>query len=149
MLVSSLDKEQFKIIYDSLYDKVVKIAYTIIGELNIAEDIALDAFDKYCSENKRYKSQEKAEHAVLRLAMNISLKYNNNGLINVSKAEVNKAITSLDAPLMKVIILKNEGFNYNEIASILKLSENNVKSRVFLARKKLDSLLNKEESYVY
>ena len=149
MLVSSLDKEQFKIIYDSLYDKVVKIAYTIIGELNIAEDIALDAFDKYCSENKRYKSQEKAEHAVLRLAMNISLKYNNNGLINVSKAEVNKAITSLDAPLMKVIILKNEGFNYNEIASILKLTENIVKSRVFLARKKLDSLLNKEESYVY
>ena len=149
MLVSSLDKEQFKIIYNSLYDKVVKIAYIIIGELNIAEDVALDAFDKYCSENKRYKSCEKAEHAVIRLAMNISLKYNSNGIINVSKDEVNKAITSLDAPLMKVIILKNEGFNYNEIASILKLSENIVKSRVFLARKKLDSLLNKEESYVY
>lgn len=150
MLFNSFDKDQFKIIYNSLYDKLVRINYNFIRELKIAEDIALDAFDKYCSLNKRYKSQEEAEHAIVRLAISMCLKYNKtDGLINAAKDENSKAIASLDVPLMKVIILKNEDFDYAQIASILKISENTVKSRVFLARKKLDSLLNKDNLYVY
>ena len=55
----------------------------------------------------------------------------------LASKELEKTIESIDEKLKVPFKMKNEGFKYNEIAEKLDLKLGTVKSRIFIARKKL------------
>lgn len=56
--------------------------------------------------------------------------------------EIKNAIKSLPENQIKVLILREKGYKYEEIAEILCISLTNVKTRIFAARNNLRNIMN-------
>jgi RNA polymerase sigma factor, sigma-70 family len=177
MEIKSTDAKAFRLIYDANYELLMKVTYHVVYNLDIAEDLTQEAFERFYVKNMTFPSEDDAKYWLLRVAKNLALNhirrnkreiemvakvkmdpgaksYVEDGASELVKAEtvkeVRNALGTLPEKLRTVLILKEYGdMDYKGIGQVLGISESNVKVRVFRARKKLEELLATEESHVY
>ncbi len=177
MEIKSTDMNAFRAVYEANYKLLIKVTYHIVYNLDIAEDLTQEAFERFYVKNMTFPSLEEARYWLLRVAKNLALNhirrnkrelemvskvkldtrnksYVEDGASELEKAEtieeVKRALEQLPEKLRTVLIMKEYGdLDYKGIGKVLGISENNVKIRVFRARKKLEELLSVEEEHVY
>ena len=166
--------EQFNKVYDEVFPVLLKVVYKITGSLDIAEELCQEAFIRFYERMEDFPDINQAKYWLIRVSKNLALNHqkrkgrekrayeraihepgrnDETGETAILKKEsyyaVQKALDRLPENLKTVLILKEYGnLNYKEIAKTLKISEGNVKVRVFRARKQLFDYLNNGEFYV-
>jgi len=164
----------FNTLYKRIFPVIMRVAYHITGDVDIAEEFCQEAFLRYYRRGIEIEDPEQIKYWLLRVVKNLCLNYvkrkgrekkaieryaNNKsdyyttGEVEVLKDEssrkVRSALRSLPPSLGTVLILKEyAGLNYSEIATVMRISEGNVKVRVYRARKQLKGLLEREDPYV-
>lgn len=177
MEIRSTDKESFTLVYDACYRVLIRICYHVVYNMDIAEDLVQEAFERFYLKNLTFPNVDEAKYWLIRVVRNLALNHVRRGKregvmmdkvrqrsaggANVRDAqkeldesetirEVRKAVSGLPENLRMVIVLKEYGdLDYKSIGRVLGISEGNVKVRVHRARKKLEEALAGEEAYVY
>ncbi len=177
MEIKSTDRDDFKAIYEANYHLIIQVIQHIVYNLEIAEDLTQETFERFYVKNMTFPSEDDARYWLLRVAKNLALNHirrnkreiqmvekikkmpssissDKDGMKSVieeeSKKEVRLAINQLPENLRLVIQLKEfSGLDYKSIGKVLGISETNVKVRVHRARKKLEELLTTEDKDVY
>lgn len=166
--------QQFKHVYDDVYPIIIRIVYKITGDLDSAEELCQDAFIKFYERMDTIADGEQAKYWLIRVSRNLALNHQkrrgrerrayervfrepqrrqDSGETSVLKDEssqaVKEALNCLPESLRTVIIMKEYGeLSYKEIASVLGISEGNVKVRVYRARERLAEHLKEGDIYV-
>lgn len=166
-----IDKDGgFKVLVENYQERVVNIAYSLTSSWADSQDIAQEVFIKVYNNLHHFKGLSKLITWLYRITVNTSynfLRRKKKVLIwdkfllkddsleqefkeRELKEILNKALEKLPFKLRAVIVLRDiEGFNYQDIARILKCSLGTVESRLFRARrslqKSLSFLIKKEE----
>ncbi len=166
--------QHFKHVYDDVYPIIIRIVYKITGDLDSAEELCQDAFIKFYERMDTIADGEQAKYWLIRVSRNLALNYQkrrgrerrayervfrepqrrqDSGETAVLKDEssqaVKQALDLLPESLRTVIIMKEYGeLSYKEIASVLGISEGNVKVRVYRARERLAEHLKEGDIYV-
>ena len=164
----------FKIIYKEIFPVILRVAYHITGDMDVSEEFCQEALLRYHKRPDAIEDVNQIKFWLIRVVKNLSLNYvkrrgrekkaleryandtgqnNTTGEIEALKDEsarqVRSALRLLPSSLGTVLILKEyAGLNYNEIAKVMRISEGNVKVRVYRARKQLKQLLEREDPYV-
>lgn len=164
----------FKEVYDATYSLLIKIAFHITGDMEASEDLCQEAYLKYYTRKEPLPTVDQAKYWLIRVVKNLCYNYSKRkgreiraydkfgkeaktftepSDISFLKAEtgrlVQEALDKLPFSLRIVLILREYGgLNYKEIGSILKITEGNVKVRVFRARERLSELLKEDEIHV-
>ena len=177
MEIKSTEIKDFKRVYNECYPLLMKICYHIVYNLDIAQDLVQESFERFYMKNMSFPSEDDAKYWLIRVSKNLALNHvrrNKREISMVEKVkqmpssssyvvdgvkelsdketikEVRSAIEMLPDNLKMVITLKEYGdLDYKAIGKILGISESNVKVRVHRARKKLEEILSKEDGYVY
>lgn len=163
--------DYFNRVYDEYFTLLLKIVYRITGRQDVAEEMVQEAFIKYYERQHLLPKDEGVKYWLIRVCKNLALNYEKRKgrerkavqrwfhepkaggepegekkvVQEESKIEVQAALEKVPYNLRIVLILKEYGgFNYNEIAEMLNISEGNVKVRVFRARNQLAAILGKE-----
>ena len=157
----------FDTVYKSLFPMIYRIAYRIVGDQGIAEDVSQEAFIKYYERNDPLPDIDQTKYWLIRVVKNISFnhekkktrerkmftrlkeetpKFSESSEKEVLKEEakniVKEALMEIPYNLRVVLVLKEYGkMSYKEIGAALGISEGNVKVRVFRGREKLAKLL--------
>lgn len=161
-----------RIDYDALYSGflpiLLKVALNVVHDMETAEEICQEAFIRLFERKIPFSKEEEVRFWLIRVVKNLSLnvfRKRKNEAAAVEKlqqihrsaapsaeelfsAEEEKrrfreAVDSLPDKWKEVLILKEFGeMNYKEIAKTLRISESNVKVRVFRAKEKLAGILN-------
>jgi len=173
---SEIDTEkEFDDIYHQFFPVLVKIVYRITGSVSVSEDLCQEAFIRYYERRDKLPGGDQAKFWLIRVVKNLAYNHekrkgrerlayekfyhepkkveSNEGertiLEDESKKAVQEALLKIPYKLRMVLILKEYGeMDYKDIAASLKISEGNVKVRVFRARKLLSEYLEKGEVYV-
>jgi RNA polymerase sigma-70 factor (ECF subfamily) len=159
---------EFRRLYDTTFPILFRIAYRIANSKEAAEDLCQDSFFRLHEKNMVFPNPEEAKYWLIRVVKNTALNYakrkererkayqrafredhrkeeTGEGLLvkKEIKAEVQEALNKLPENLRMALILKEYAdMNYKEIGKVLKISDGNVKVRVFRARERLAALLN-------
>ncbi len=167
---SAPSEDKFRLVYNHVYPIIFRIAYRITGSVDVAEELCQEAFIKYYERVDRLPDRDQAKYWLIRVAKNLSLniakrasrerrayervyhepqRHTTTGeeaVIREEEAlEVQDALQQLPEKLKTVLVLKEYGdLNYREIASILSITEGNVKVRVFRARERLMKILKED-----
>lgn len=177
MEIKSTDRDDFRRIYDENYHLLIQVVMHIVYNIEIAEDLTQEAFERFYVKNMTFPAAEDAKYWLIRVAKNLALNHvrrNKREIEMVEKAKQNpsasiemrdaaqaaveaeerravrNAIESLPENLRLVIQLKEySGLDYKAIAKVLGISETNVKVRVYRARKRLEEALSTEDRDVY
>ena len=177
MEIKSTDRDDFRRIYDDNYHLLIQVIMHIVYNIEIAEDLTQEAFERFYVKNMTFPSEDDARYWLIRVAKNLALNHirrNKREIEMVEKVRhtpsaavdgrdaaqpaheadarrtVRAAIESLPENLRLVIQLKEySGLDYRSIAKVLGISETNVKVRVYRARKKLEEALSTEDRDVY
>ena len=177
MEIKSTDRDDFRRIYDENYHLLIQVIMHIVYNIEIAEDLTQEAFERFYVKNMTFPSADDAKYWLIRVAKNLALNHvrrNKREIEMVEKARhnpslsaemrdasqaaveadekraVRMAIESLPENLRMVIQLKEySGLDYKAIAKVLGISETYVKVRVYRARKKLEEALSTEDRDVY
>lgn len=165
---------EFRKLYDTVFPILFRVAYRITNNEEAAEDLCQEAFFRLYEKNMVFPSPDEAKYWLIRVVKNASLNYakrkererkayqkafredtrveeTGEGILlkQETKAEIQEALEKLPENLRIVLILKEYAeLNYKEIGRALGISEGNVKIRVFRARERLASLLDKDGKYV-
>ena len=163
----------FDTIYEHVFPLLFRIAYNITGDMSAAEDLCQEAFIRYFNRTSPLPL-EQAKYWLIRVVKNLSFNYEkrkyrernayskvlNEPRQSVTSGEtqllrketsvlVEEALKKLPPKLRIVLVLREfAGLNYKEIATVLGISEGNVKIRVFRAREQLSRLIDQEEIHV-
>jgi len=158
---------EFKRLYDSTFNILLRVAYRITNNWEAAEDLCQESFFRLYERNMVFPNKEEAKYWLIRVVKNAALNYakrkdrerkayqrafredhrqeeTGEGLLvkKETSEEVKSALEKLPDNLRMVLILKEYAdMNYKEIGKVLGISEGNVKVRVFRARERLESLL--------
>lgn len=164
----------FKCIYDETMELLFRIAYKIVNDEEIAEDMAHDSLLKVHEKAMVFPSLDDAKYWLIRVVKNASLNYvkrkgrqkiaydkalredtrkSESGETALLKKEtkdaVLEALDKLPEKFRSILILREYAdLNYQEIGRVLGISEGNVKVRVFRAREKLSQLLGEDDVYM-
>lgn len=176
MEIKSTDRDDFIAIYEANYHLIIQVIQHIVYNLEIAEDLTQETFERFYIKNMTFPSEDDAKYWLLRVAKNLALNHirrnkreiqmiekikkvpvessSKEGIGKVieeeNKREVRLAISQLPENLRLVIQLKEfSDLDYKSIGKVLGISETNVKVRVHRARKKLEELLTREDKDVY
>jgi RNA polymerase sigma-70 factor (ECF subfamily) len=159
---------EFKLLYDSIFPVLFRVAYRIANSKEAAEDLCQDSFFRLYEKNIVFPNPEEAKYWLIRVVKNASLNYakrkererkayqkafreevkreesGESALVRKETShEVETALGKLPENLRIVLILKEYAeMNYKEIGRVLGISEGNVKVRVFRARERLAALLD-------
>lgn len=157
----------FDTVYESLFPMIYRIAYRIVGDQGIAEDVSQEAFIKYYQRSEPLPDMDQTKYWLIRVVKNIAFnhekkktrerkmfsrlkeetpKFSESSEKEVLKEEakniVKEALLEVPYNLRVVLVLKEYGkMSYKEIGAALGISEGNVKVRVFRGREKLAKLL--------
>jgi len=166
--------ESFEKVYQTVYPILIRVTYHITGDLAIAEDLCQEAFIRYYQREAPFPNLDQAKYWLIRVVKNLAFNHEKrkgrerrahdrvlkepqreveSGETEVIRKEtyeiVKSALYKLPYKLRTVLVLREYGgLNYKEIAAILKITEGNVKVRVFRAREQLSKLIDEEEVYV-
>ncbi len=176
MEIKSTDRDDFRAIYEANYHLIIQVIQHIVYNLEIAEDLTQETFERFYVKNMTFPSEDDAKYWLLRVAKNLALNHirrnkreiqmiekikkvpiessSKEGIGKIieeeNKREVRLAISQLPESLRLVIQLKEfSDLDYKSIGKVLGISETNVKVRVHRARKKLEELLTREDKDVY
>ncbi len=167
-------QESFERVYKTVYPILIRVTFHITGDMAVAEDLCQEAFIRYYQREIPFPSVDQAKYWLIRVVKNLSFNHEkrkgrekrahervlkepqreiDSGEVEVMKKEtfeiVKGALYKLPHKLRTVLVLREYGgLNYKEIAGILKITEGNVKVRVFRAREQLSKLIDEEEVYV-
>ena len=160
--------KDFEIIYSQNFEKVCRICYKILGDFDLAREAAQDAFLALYKKHDHFRGEAKIETYLCRIAINKSINILNKekrlGIFSQreslcpeipdtldqaadveTKLVVQELLKSIGTKYRVPLILRElEGMAYNEIAEIMALPLNTVKSRIHEGRKKLKSALHKK-----
>lgn len=168
------DIGSFQRAYEKTYPILIRVSYNVVGDMDIAEDLCQEAFIRFYKREIPFPNLNEAKYWLIRVVKNLSLNYQKrkvreykalekvynepkrpqeSGEGELLKKETNhlvrQALEKLPEKFRMVLVLKEYGqLNYKEIGKILRISEGNVKVRVFRAREQLEKLLKQEEVYV-
>ena len=161
-----------RIDYDALYSGflpiLLKVALNVVHDMETAEEICQEAFIRLFERKIPFSKEEEVRFWLIRVVKNLSLnvfrKRKNEAAaveklqqihrsaapsaeelfsVEEEKRRFREAVDSLPDKWKEVLILKEFGeMNYKEIAKTLRISESNVKVRVFRAKEKLAEILN-------
>ncbi|MDC7227444.1 MAG: RNA polymerase sigma factor [Spirochaetales bacterium] len=160
--------ESFDQVYEEVFPILIRVAYHITGSTDVSEELCQEAFIRYISREAAIPTVEQSRYWLIRVVKNLCYNYvkrkgregravdrikelpqpeTSNGeheLIRKEEIEtVQAALMQLPLKLRTVIILKEYGqLSYKEIASILRITEGNVKVRVYRARAGLEDILS-------
>ena len=154
---------------------MLRIAARITGSEDSGEDICQEAFFRYYERIGSVPEGIEARYWLIRVVKNLALNYEKrrerernaywklgrqprreqrnegeeNILLKESRDAVRVALDKLPSKYRMVLILKEyEKMSYKDIGESLKLSESNVKVRVFRAREQLSKMLIKGDLHV-
>ncbi|MCF7934487.1 MAG: RNA polymerase sigma factor [Spirochaetia bacterium] len=174
MEIQSNGYESFQQVYKEVFPVLMRVAYHVTYNMDASEDVCQEAFIRFYNRNLSFPSIDEAKYWLIRVTKNLSINYvkrkgreqvaverikkqpkpvHETGEDTVLEQEaclrVREAIQMLPEKLRAVLVLKEySDLNYKEIATILNISESNVKVRVHRARQQLEQLLNQEEIHV-
>lgn len=148
------DKSSVKAYSEMIY----RIAYTVLNSKSDAEDILQEVLIKYVTTNKKFKDEEYKKSWFIRVTLNMSYNLKKSAwkrhtvpLDNEVKfeykyqSEIFDIIEKLDKKYKDVVLLYYyEDIPIRNISKILKISEDNVRTRLSRARKKLETILRKD-----
>ncbi len=163
MNVSGSPQENFDHFYGLVFPQIYKFLLRITRDPMVAEELCQETFIKYLQRKDPFLREEEARFWLFRVAKNLALNHvkrvgreqnaygrnfheptipHESGeeayLKKESVRQVLEALNRLPKNLREVLVLKEYGdLNYREIASILLISEANVKVRVYRARERL------------
>lgn len=167
-------EKSFEKVYQAVYPILIRVSFHITGDMAAAEDLCQEAFIRYYQREAPFPSLDQTKYWLIRVVKNLAFNHEKrkgrerrahdrvlkepqreveSGETEVIKREtyeiVKSALYRLPYKLRTVLVLREYGgLNYREIASILKITEGNVKVRVFRAREQLSKLIDEEEVYV-
>lgn len=174
MEIKSCDNESFRLVYKEVFPVVMRVAYHVTYNIDLAEDICQEAFIRFYEKNREFCSVDEAKYWLIRVTKNLAInamKRKSREQVMVDKIKkasgsvtangedmlldaeaktiVRNAVEKLPEKLKSVLILKEYAdLNYKQIGKILQISESNVKVRVHRARKYMESMLDGEELHV-
>lgn len=167
---SEIQKDTFEFLMKKYYRQIMKLVYSYVRDLYEAEDITQEIFYKVYRHLKDFKGNSSYYTWIYKIAVNQcrdylkSATYRKRALLQpfsgkiidltvqrqfeaIESKDLLKKIFDLPVKLKEVIILYYfESFTTVEIAEILSISENTVRTRLSRGRKKLEKLLSKEVS---
>jgi len=146
-------------LYERYSKDIFRYSFSILKDEEKAKDAVQDVFVKYAENESSFKRNCSQKTWLLVLTRNYcynkikSKNYNNDRLDNYTESkfyenDYDSEITIKDALMQLSIehneliyLLEYEGYSYKEIAEITKQSLENVKIKIFRARKKLREIL--------
>lgn len=153
--------DAFRSLYQKYQERVWATAFRIVGDRELASDLAQEVFVKAYEELPGFRGESSFSTWLYRIAANHAI--NKAGEISrrarlneraarerpdaaeasaVLDERVQRALGELSVKLRAVVVLRYlEGLSYEEIAEALDLSVGTVKSRLFLAHENLRPLL--------
>ncbi|MBF9015901.1 MULTISPECIES: RNA polymerase sigma factor [unclassified Oceanispirochaeta] len=167
--------KDFELAYKEFYPVLIRVAYRITGSQEVSEDLCQEAFVRYYERMDKIPPGDQAKYWMIRVVKNLAFNHEkrkgrernayqkhyhepkaeivNDGekglMEDESKKLVQNALMKLPYKMRVVLSLKEyANLNYKQIGEILKISEGNVKIRVFRARQKLSEILDKGDVYV-
>ncbi len=172
MIQSEEDKNKFEEIYNTYRQTMFYLANRIVRDQYLAEDIVHQAFLKIMDNLDKINeiNCHKTNGFIVVIVENLSIdfyrkrKRENN--LSFDEVEiyiedeknhdssmmngVEEAISKLPLNYLTVLKLKfSHGYSNSEIVEILEISETNVRQRISRGRKKLQEILDREESLTY
>jgi len=169
------DEQAFSEFFAEFYSQLLRIAWGICGSSEIAEELCQEAFLRYYERRRQLPRGIEARYWLIRVVKNLAINHEmrarrerkayrgvasrpireslNQGEIAVLSDEslrsVREALLKVPYKLRVALILKEyAGYSYSIIARVLNITENNVKLRIFRARKHLLKYLQKGDLYV-
>ncbi len=162
-------RDEFDAVYNEVFPIILRVAYHVVGQEAIAEEICQEAFIRFYQRMERFDDSAQAKYWLIRVAKNLALNHAkrrgrerrayervlmertrppDTGEDRVLKMEsteaVQEALTALPEKLKAALVLREFGdLAYKEIATVLGISEGNVKVRIFRARERLGEILSK------
>lgn len=167
--------EAFAELFEGFFDDLYRVAWRICGRSEVAEELCQEAFLRYYERREKLPTGLEARYWLIRVVKNLAYNYEkrrgrerdafrvysrqpredsvNEGeksvLAEESRESVKAALEAVPYKLRIALILKEyAGYPYSDIARILKISESNVKVRVFRARAHLAKTLQKGDVHV-
>ncbi|PIE04510.1 MAG: RNA polymerase subunit sigma-24 [Spirochaetales bacterium] len=170
-----MGEEEFSELFQEFFHQLLRVAWRICGSYDIAEELTQEAFLRYYERRHKLPGGQEARYWLIRVVRNLALNYEkrlgrehkavgvyarqprdipgNEGerrlLEEESRESVRLALAQVPYKQRVALILKEyAGYPYADIAKILRISESNVKIRVFRARQRLAQILKKEDIHV-
>ncbi len=161
----------FESIYERAFPILMRMLVRMTGDSETADEICHEAFIRLFQRDRSFPQPEEAFYWLIRVAKNLALNHGKrrgreaqayrramkaaplaaeSGEAAVLRDEtarrVRAALGKLPAKLRDVLILKEYGdLSYRDIAAVLRISEGNVKVRVYRARERLGGMLRESE----
>jgi RNA polymerase sigma-70 factor (ECF subfamily) len=164
----------FDIVYETLFPIIYRVSVRVTGDREVAEDLCHDAFIKLMENPQLLADVQQSKYWLIRVVKNLSLNYEKRrkrekaayskfSMLSVTstessewqmikdeaKSEVQTALDALPYNLRLPLVLREYGdLSYREIGAILRISESNVKVRIFRGRERLGKALAEGDAYV-
>ena len=168
------ETQKFNALYEKVFPVIIKVSYRMTGSRTVAEDLCQEAFIRYYEKFPSIPDENQAMYWLIRVVKNLTLNYQKRKqreqkayqkylqepkrnpetgetqlLLDETKESIQKLLEKLPEKLKTVLVLREYGnLSYKEIAKILKITEANVKVRVFRAREAIGSMIKQGEFYV-
>ena len=145
----------FKKIYDATMTLLFKVAFRVVNDQEVAEDLVHDSYIKANEKEMIFPTMNDATYWLIRVVKNASLNYvkrkgREQRAYQKALYEDHRIQTSGETDLLKEVLILREyaDMNYKEIGKTLGITEGNVKVRVFRAREQLSKLIGEEDVYL-
>ncbi|MDP4282381.1 MAG: sigma-70 family RNA polymerase sigma factor [Bacteroidota bacterium] len=166
-----MDLQEFKNKVFPLKNRLCRLAKQILGDEDDACDVVQDAFVKLWDRREKLDEYRSVEALAVVMTRNLCLdrikskKHNTNRLDNLKDdveepsmesqhdlaeivGKIRQIIQTLPEQQKSIIHLRDiEGYEFNEIASILNMNENSIRVNLSRARKKVREYLVKNKLY--
>ena len=161
------DEQAFQQVMETYSDYLLRIAYLYVKDWQVAEDIVQDSFLSYYVKFEQFEERASLKTYLVRIVINKckdylkSWSYRKQQLTNTffqtktdpqkmlqqaERLDIAEAILNLPIPLREVIIYYYyEELSVLEVANLLRISDNTVKTRMRRARQLLKEKLSSEE----
>ncbi len=166
--------QSFDVVYETLFPIIYHVSLRVTGDREVAEDLCHEAFIKLMERSDVLPDLEQSKYWLIRVVKNLSLNYEKRRMrekaalskltrLSTTTSEssekavireemrtsVQGALDALPYNLRAPLVFREYGgLSYKEIASILGITESNVKVRIFRARERLEKALSKGDAYV-
>lgn len=160
----------FDEVYEEAFPILYRIAYRITLDAEMAEDMTQEAFIRLFKREIAFPNKDEAKYWLVRVVKNLCFNHvkrkgrerramervgkepssgaptsEDEILKKEARSEIQEAVDKLPEKLRAALVLREFGdLSYREIAKILKISESNVKVRIYRARTKLEEILSRE-----
>jgi RNA polymerase sigma-70 factor (ECF subfamily) len=154
------DVDSFTELCRRYYPAMVAIAHSVIGDRDLAEDVAQQTFAKAVRKMPQLKNKSKFAAWLAVICRNVALDlartretHQNADDLSMMAAKtrendisdiVKEAINRLSAPTREVIFLRYyDGMTYEQISAVLGISEQAINGRLRRAKKKMENYLRR------